>query len=491
MKKASFGLYYWTAFFSGMAVMVLELSFSRLLAPYFGNSLYVWTNVIGLVMLALSFGYILGGRLADSRPEPKVYFALVFSAGLLSLFIPFLLPLLMPWIAGFFSNLSLVIILGSFLATFAFLVLPMLYLGMIVPFTVKLVTSDFKHLGESSGRVSMVSTAGSLLGTFLPAFLFIPWLGTPRTFLLMGFILILISAYGLKNKVLLGIAAASVLLWFIAPPVLAHGSIIYQEESAYGNVFVTEVDGIRNLYIDTTLGVQSIYDPANPVTRGYYPYFALLPSYINEPETALILGHAGGSFTRVLNAYHPNLNLRGVELDPAVTRAAEATMDLLDSEVEVIHGDARAYVNSSDQTYDLIIVDAYHLLHIPPHLATQEFFKLLSERSSSGGLVALNVASSEGEFLERLLSTLASSFEYVYTVQIPDSFNVMVLGSQQTLELKVEHANELVIQMEHFSKNIQLWNPKNRPAVFKDDFSYQVDLLNESMLRDLWSRYSL
>lgn len=82
-------LYYLSAFVTGMCVMIIELSVSRLMAPYFGNSLYVWTNIIGLIMVALAIGYFFGGRLADKEPRREVYFALIFITGLWSLAIPF------------------------------------------------------------------------------------------------------------------------------------------------------------------------------------------------------------------------------------------------------------------------------------------------------------------------------------------------------------------------------------------------------------------
>ncbi|QQR55289.1 fused MFS/spermidine synthase [Candidatus Peregrinibacteria bacterium] len=193
-------VYFVSAALCGAVVMGVELSASRLLAPYFGNSLYVWTNVIAVVLLALAGGYFYGGKLADRRPEPKLYFSLIAATGFWILLIPFLIQFFSEVVVSLSPNLAFAVRLGSLFIAALFFLLPLFMLGMMVPFTLKLLQPSAEHVASVSGRLSMVSTLGSLVGTFLPTFFLIPLLGTTKTFLVLGFVLLFLAVYGLKNR---------------------------------------------------------------------------------------------------------------------------------------------------------------------------------------------------------------------------------------------------------------------------------------------------
>lgn len=483
-------LYYVSAFLCGAVVMAVELSASRLLAPYFGNSLYVWTNVIAIVLLALAAGYAFGGKVADQKPDPKLYFFLIWLTGLWILVLPFLAAPLSKLLLSLSLNLSLAVRLGSLLAMAILFLLPLFVLGMVVPFTLKLQAHTMNSLAATSGKLSMISTLGSLLGTFLPTFVLIPVLGTTRTFLFLGFVLLFLGAYGLRKPLLLICNLVLLSLFFFVPSVYANASIIASDDSPYGYIFVTEdAEGIRRLHIDTPLGTQSIYDPKSPILSSayYYNYFAALPSLMQEPKTVLILGHAGGSFTRLFNAYYPELEITGVELDPAVTEMAMNTMGLDEAKVSIVEGDARAYLLSTDQEYDLILVDAYHGANVPAHLATQEFFTLCTEHLSSEGLLAVNAASTKSVFLSTLQNTLASSFGTVFTAFIPDSFNAMLVtrasgeyDSTQNLDPDLEKKWKLLLKGDP-----QVTAYDENAGVFLDDKLSEVEILNEDMFMRL------
>jgi len=390
-------LYLFSAFLCGLVVMAIEMSASRVLAPYFGNSLYVWTNVIGLVMVALAIGYYLGCRVSYLRPNSNLYFLLILITGAWTLLTPFIARVLLPILSTGFANLYTVTLAGSFISVCVLFVLPLLFLGMIVPFTVKLYVHDLPTLGSASGKISTISTAGSLVGTFFPVFVLIPVFGTMNTFIFLGILLILLSALGLKNKWILIFGISFFLLFFLTPKVFAGECVIASDESPYGFISVTEDEsGIRRLHVENQIGTQSIYDPSDPISgdRYYYGYFAVLPAMIENPKDVLILGHAGGTFTRLYNEYYPELSITGIEIDPAVTNMANEYMGLLDADVNIVHADARTYVLNTDQKYDLILVDAYHSASIPAHLATSEFFELCKSSLTEGGILAINVASS-------------------------------------------------------------------------------------------------
>lgn len=486
MTKRS--LYYVTAFFSGMAVMAVEMSATRLLSPYFGSSLYVWTNVIGLVMLALALGYFFGGKLADKRPEPKPYFSLVLFTAIWILLIPFISKLVFAYILDVFPNLSLMMVGGSFIAVLFLFVVPMVFLGMIVPYTVKMVTPRLNELGRDAGQVSALSTVGSIIGTFLPAFVLIPVFGTTKTFILIGVTLFFLAAIGLKKWWFYILAALSIGLFWLVPPVFATHQMIYAKDSPYQFIFVTEDEtGRRKLHIDSPFGLQSDYRPDTPLVKGYYSFYSVLPAMIEDPQKILILGHAGGTFTRIFNAYYPDIEITGVEIDPKITEVAYEYFGLEDSKVTIVHGDARTFLLTSKDEYDLIIVDAYHLFSIPSHLATQSFFKLVQSHLSDDGLLAMNVLSWEGDFIDAISNTVVSVFSDVIKVNIPSHLNSILLarnGGDFDIPLVDPDLEEYRSYILSSQKKIE-FDPNG--LVFSDDHSSKIDLMSQQMILELFS----
>lgn len=487
MKQKWF--YYLTAFTAGMAVMITEISMSRLLAPYFGNSLFVWTNVIGLVLLALSFGYYLGGKWADEGRGEHFYFLCTASTGLWIFLIPFIAPTLFTMIFSGLEGLNNIVTFGSFFSILVLLVPPMIFLGMITPYTVKLVTRDMKHIGRDAGRVSMLSTFGSLLGTFLPGFLLIPTIGTMKTFIFMGVFLMLLGSIGLKRWFFAMLALLLSVFSLLTPPVYAVPNMVASAESPYGYVFIREQeDGRKDLYIDQTFGIQSIYDPNGIENNRYYTYFTLLPAMIDDPQSVLILGHAGGIFTRYFNAYYPELEITGVEINPKVTELAWDHFKLSELNVDIVHGDARAFLANTEEKYDLILVDAYHNASVPTHMATNEFFALTREHMTDKGLVAMNVASTESQFNEVLKRTFLNNFEFAEKVQTPNSFNSMVVGRAVNDFNFRNLTSQLGEQAKYYEENAEQLNSSTN-EFFTDDKSARVDVLTEQMLLDLLSHY--
>ena len=483
VKKST--LYTISAFVSGAAVMAIEMSATRLLAPYFGNSLYVWTNVIGLIMMALAAGYYCGGRLADQKPKASIYFSLIFLTGAWALVIPFVSGPFFAIITRSFSNLAEVVRIGSFVAVAFLFVFPLFLLGMIVPFTVKMVLVHVEEAGTVSGKISMISTLGSLVGTFLPAFVLIPVLGTTKTFVCIGIVLMLLAAFGLRKWIFVIIALASIGFFWLVPPVFAHDSIIYAKDSPYGFVFVTEdEEGVRRLHVNNPIGTQSLYDPASPLAPEpyYYSYFGVLPAMVETPQTVLILGHGGGSFTRIFNAYYPELSVTGVEIDPTMTEAAELTMGLLDATVEIVYADARTYLLNTEKNYDLILVDTYQTSSIPAHLATHEFFELVHSRLNEGGLVALNASSASGDFLNSLVKSVDIHFDQMAAYAVPNSTNSMILGSDDlnfdflraVPEMLSEKAAAVTEGLYEFSFSDEV-------EVFTDEKATRVEILSDAM----------
>src|SRR6188508_3092655 len=154
-------------FGAGIGALATEITASRLLAPYFGSSTIVWANLIGIVLAALALGYWLGGRLADRRPEPRLLGSLVLGAAVFVALIPFAAKPFLDLTVEGLDTASAGAVVGSFLAVVLLCAPPVVLLGMVSPFAIRLAVSSIATAGAVAGRLYALSTAGSLLGTFL------------------------------------------------------------------------------------------------------------------------------------------------------------------------------------------------------------------------------------------------------------------------------------------------------------------------------------
>jgi predicted membrane-bound spermidine synthase len=183
-------------FVAGAASLAVELAASRLLAPYFGTSLFVWANLIGLILLYLTIGYYLGGRIADRYPRPIVLYGLTSVAALLISVIPPLSPPILNWSQSAFATSSISVFFGSLVSVIFLFALPMILLGCVSPFAIRLRIEQVGKSGRTAGQLYAISTAGSILGTFLPVLWLMPTIGTYRTFLVCALVLLLVSLLG-------------------------------------------------------------------------------------------------------------------------------------------------------------------------------------------------------------------------------------------------------------------------------------------------------
>src|SRR6266699_2567487 len=184
-------------FVAGACSLAVELSASRLLAPYFGTSLFVWSNLIGLILLYLTIGYYLGGRLADRYPRPAVLYALTIMASFLIGLIPLISRPILMWSQSSFASYSIGVFYGSLVAVILLFAIPMILLGCVSPFAIRLRIEQLGKSGRTAGQLYAISTAGSILGTFLPVLWLIPSIGTYRTFFTFAVTLLLVSILAL------------------------------------------------------------------------------------------------------------------------------------------------------------------------------------------------------------------------------------------------------------------------------------------------------
>ncbi len=405
-------------FGAGTGSLATEIAASRLLAPYFGSSTIVWANLIGIVLAGLAVGYWLGGKIADRRPERRLLGLIVLAAALWVAVTPFVARPFLDAAVGNLDDASAGAVIGSFFAVLLLFAPAVVLLGMVSPFAIRLALTTVETAGAVAGRFYALSTAGSLLGTFVPALIAIPLVGTQRTLLGTSALLALSASFLLGRRVIFVAAAVAALVAVPPGAVRADVGLLHEEESLYQFVQVIERDdGRRLLRLNEGVAVHSVWREETVLTGGVWDAFLALPPLLDRPlRSVAILGNAAGTTARALGRFYPDARVDGVELDPAVSRVGRTYFGMGDNPLLTVHdADARPFLRRTDERYDLIVVDAYRQPYVPFYLATREFFRLARERLAPGGILALNIASVPGDdgLLEGVAGTLTHEFPAV------------------------------------------------------------------------------
>jgi spermidine synthase len=415
----------WLVFSSGVAVMGLEMSASRLIAPYFGTTLTVWTSLIGLVLLFLTLGYYLGGALADRLPTRVALGLIVLIAGLTALCLPLFSGAVLA--AAWKLTPKLGILGGSFVGTFALFSLPMVLLGCVCPFAMKLSIMDLGRTGRTAGRIYAISAIGSVVGTFLPALVTIPIIGVHHSIMLFGAILVVAALLVLARLRFLPAACAVALFAVPLKPLLPVQGAIARRESPYNYLQVVQIPlekgSFRRMLI-VDWGGFSVYQPGAFRTDEYYDYLLMAPLLRERPPSewlhrVLIIGLGAGTASKQITQCYGPVEIDGVEIDPAIVGLGRKLFEMNEPNLHVHVTDGRAFLAGAAELYDWVIVDAYQGSDIPFHLTTKEFFSLLREHMSPGGVLSINVAwwrPDDRELLDRLAATVGSAFPTVVLV---------------------------------------------------------------------------
>lgn len=407
-------------FFVGMSSLGAEIAAARLLAPWFGASTIVWANTIATVLVALSVGYAIGGRLADRNPTMRGMARWVLAAAVLLALVPFLSGPFLRLSTKAFANLSGGLFLGSLVGVGVMIAAPVLLLGIVSPYAVRLKMDHVEDAGRVAGRLYAIGTLGSLAGTFAAALLLIPLVGSRRTFLLFALTLALVVLPALGRRWIVGVAVASMIAVLIALPVgstktvTSNGRVILEKETEYQYARVIEApDGERVLELNEGQAVHSVYRKDQYLMGGYWDsMLALSFAGQRSPKRIVNLGSAAGTVARGLTRYFPDVKIDAVELDPEVTEIGRKLFDYGGKNITTHTADARPWLQTQTAKFDSILVDAYRQPYIPFYLTTREFFEVVRDRLTPGGTVSVNVGHVPGnDDLEKVLTaTMRSVF---------------------------------------------------------------------------------
>ncbi|MBX3049849.1 MAG: fused MFS/spermidine synthase [Caldilineaceae bacterium] len=478
-------------FAAGAVTLGVELSAARLLDPWFGNSQIVWAGLIGLILLYLAVGAWLGGRLADRHPHLDGLLAVTSLAGVGVALIPAIsLPILRLAAQGL-AGYAIGLLAGTLLAVLLLFSLPIILLGAVAPWAVRLAVARVEQSGQVAGRLYAISTLGSIVGTFLPVLWLIPTFGTRWSFSLLALGLLVICAMGGLFFVAGGrwrwlplacLLFTAVLFALDNPGSLrggaadsAEGVLLYEDESLYNYIAVRAWGNERHLKLNEGVGIHSVYHPETLLSQGIWDYFLLAPLFqpdglVNRPraeqselpelselseQKVLVIGLAAGTvpglFAAVYEASDGNSSnggygswaVTGVELDPEILEVGRRFFGMEQPNLTAIAADGRRWLRQQpDETkFDLILVDAYRPPYIPFHLATVEFFGLVRSHLSERGVVAINVGRTSRNFslVDALAETLGTVFPAVFVIDEPgpadDLGNSLVVATARPLSL--------------------------------------------------------
>ena len=419
---------------------------SRIIAPYFGNSIYVWGSLIGVFLAALAAGYFLGGRLADRWPSPAVFSGLVFCAGALVFPIPLIGSRILESIAlADFGPRS-----NPLAASLALFFLPGVVMGMVSPFAVRLRARTVATIGNVAGVLYALSTVGSIVGTLLAAFVLIALMGVRTIVHLLGALLMALAVIGWLSGRRPGIAGAATLvagLLVLGVPLAGSpvsDGLQFERDTVYHRITVSDEGSVRYLKLDNYWQSALDLTDGRRTVFAYSDYLHLPVLFRPQANRVLVIGLGGGTVPTRYHQDYPAMVIDVVELDPAVVGVALRHFGLpQDGRMRVATEDGRLFLTRSGERYDMILLDAYLIDTIPFHLATREFLETARARLAPSGVVASNVIGAlEGPrsaLFRALYKTFRVVFRTVYVFPVewrrydsPQTLrNIIIIGTDQ------------------------------------------------------------
>ena len=499
------GYIYVAVFAAGVTTLAIEVSALRLLGNVFGTANFVWAAIIGAVLFYLAVGNYAGGMWADRVPSADRFYELLAWAAIATGVLPLVSRPVLLWSAAWVAQLNGAVAAGAFAGALLLLAAPLAMLGAVTPFAVRLLLDDATQAGKVAGRVYAVSTAGSLLGCFLPVLLVIPAVGTRLTFILFAGLLVAVALGGLAARqprramwllllaVLLGGSAA----WLARAPAKPVAGLQFETESAYNLIQVVRRNGIRYLLLNEGQGIHSMLDPKHAATGGTWDYFLTAPYFVERRagaspvERVAIVGLAAGTIARQYALAFGAVPIDGIELDAEIVAVGRNYFELTQPNLNVIIGDGRWVLAHSSARYSVVLVDAYRLPYIPSHLTTAEFFREVKAHLAPDGALAVNVgrAPKDRRLVDAIATTLASVFASVHIMDVPRSLNSVLVATlqptqstmlQRNLDALPAGADPLLRAA--LAAGVQALQPAAAPGMLFTDDHAPIEQLTDSIL---------
>lgn len=422
-----------TVFLCGALGMILELVAARVLSPYIGSSNLIWTTIIGIMLTSMSIGYWAGGKIADKKPDMNILSMLILMGSFFTSLIPILETLMVKPFSAVTNNLVLIAIITS-----AFIFgIPSFILATVSPFAVKLKDKQHENVGKVSGRVSSLSTLGSIIGTFMAGFILIPNLGV-RTIIFIATIIQFILAFTLFTKkdktfiIIMLIALISLIGLNLYGKYLFEKNnpdIIEDVDSQYSRIWIRQASNLENSYkvmqVDT--GLESyINQETNEMGAPYLYYYDLFDYYNKEAKSTLMIGGAAYTYPTYYLKKYEDKTIDVSEIDEKMTQLAKEQfgLDTSNQRLKIYHQDGRSFLNYTDNKYDTILIDAFKGLNAPFELTTYEALTNAKNKLNDNGMVITNIISAvkgeKSDFIKYEYATYKKVFDDVKIFKVRD-----------------------------------------------------------------------
>ena len=499
-----------TALVSGALVMMIEVMGSRVIGPFFGVSLFVWTSLITVTLIALAAGYAVGGHFVDRFVEPKYLYLIILLAGALTL----LVPVLKAPIIQFSAPLGLRG--GAFLSASLLFGPALFMLGCVSPFLVKIAARQLKNIGRVVGGLYALSTVGSTISTVATGFVLVAYLGVDKTFLAIGSMLVVLSVgyFVLFQKQWRALAA--VLLPFVlyhpfefTSKILSDGSElvkVHHEDSYYGSLKVVDSKNTnrhaRYLMIDSL--IQSVVDMDNGLSAAVYSYYMEFLSYLLNPggQRCLAVGLGSGIIPSWFEQQGAVCDV--VDIDPKVIEITKRFFDYT-AKGESVAGDGRFFLAHTEHRYDYVILDAFSGESTPTHLVSIEALDLARQRLTPTGVVSINIIGDlkvDPFMTASIVKTVEQVFDQVevypaFNVEDSDGIgNIIIVAYQGVARTFAQIDKSRFVIHPHYDEMVRkqlgkrFYFPPDEPAiVLRDDYN-PIDFYDNS-LREYIRRVTL
>ena len=477
-----------TVFSSGFSIMLLEVLASRIIAPYHGSSTLVWSTIIGVILAAMSLGYIIGGRLADKNPSEKKLSEILLYCALLIFLLTLAKEIILP------LTTILGIRAGSLAASVILLSAPSIYLGMVLPYAIKLASGNPSKVGGLVGSLYSLSALASIAGTLVAGYILLPTQNISRVLFGISLILLLLSLMwdrrGKKTEKYFIMAIVLAFMVFYNYSYYTPLKTLHLEYTPYDMILVDEGAYERYLHLDGTYEGGIRLTQNNLTVFDYINYFEL--AYIARPETkdVLVVGEGTGVGPRQIQINHPDSQITIAEINPRVHETAKKYFLLQENDnLKVKLGDIRSTIKTDTGKYDYVILDAFNGIYtIPYYLLTKEFFSELKERMNPGGVLLLNIITPvqgpKSNLFKSVVRTMNEEFSHIQIYPLEDDRsalqNVIVIASEKPLPEKQEMLDRTVdTPVMNKTKLASMINreaedqlkPETEGIIYTDDFS--------------------
>ncbi|MBI4225678.1 fused MFS/spermidine synthase [Candidatus Roizmanbacteria bacterium] len=495
-----------SVFITGAAVLIVEVTATRILSPFFGNTLYTFSSVIGVVLTALSLGYYIGGIVSDKFPSEKLFFGIILISGFSVFLLKLLIYSLLPTMGSSFSIVS-----GPLISSIILFFPPSFLLGMLSPYAIKLrqISMPKEGVGRVSGEVFFWSTLGSIAGSISSGFFLIPRFGLNQIVITVGLVLVFLGVIGLlisceKNKKIILIIITLTALISLTQFIQSDKNFLYSKDGIYEKISIYDgvLDGRPTRFFQQDRSSSgAMFLDSDELVYDYTKYYELYKLTNPKPKHSLVLGGGAYSVPKAILKNLPVATVDVVEIEPSLFNLAKKYFRLSETQrLKNYVEDGRRFLQNSSKKYDLIFSDVYYSFYsVPVHFTTKDFFSLAKKKLSRDGVFVANfigdLRADKNSLTHSLMKTFRSVFSNSYFFALDSTSykkaqNIIFLGINSDKKINFDdskikaHRQKIISDLKSRLIDVDYRELKSYP-VLTDNYAPIEYLTAQLIKRDL------